>query len=321
MTLTRSTLPQRSPMPFIVPCTCVAPARTAASVFATASSQSLWQWMPISHDKFARARVGDHLGDLARACVPPLVSQRMTTAGTGTRPRLAASAGRTRGWPGSRRRSARRRRTPRGPATLQYATESAIIRRFSSSVVPSTLVTCKSHVLPTMVTTGVSASSSAFRHGVVLRRRVLPPGHAEGDDLRVLQGQLAHRLEVLEVLGVRERIAALDEIDAQFVEPAGEQQLVLQGEVDALALAAVAKCGVVDGDAAHGVVLATGGVGKKKPRSVCSGVAESLTFDPVHPVVTTTATTARTPCAMRITIAAGVVWVNGNTMILPQIGI
>ena len=43
---TRSTLPQRSPMPLIVPCTCVAPSRTAARVLATARSQSLWVWMP-----------------------------------------------------------------------------------------------------------------------------------------------------------------------------------------------------------------------------------------------------------------------------------
>ncbi len=46
MTEIRSALPQRSPKPLIVPCTCTAPASTPASELATASSQSLWQWMP-----------------------------------------------------------------------------------------------------------------------------------------------------------------------------------------------------------------------------------------------------------------------------------
>ena len=36
-------MPQRSPMPLIVPCTCVGPGATAASVLATARSQSLWR--------------------------------------------------------------------------------------------------------------------------------------------------------------------------------------------------------------------------------------------------------------------------------------
>ena len=56
--------------------------------------------------------------------------------------------------------------------------ESAIIRVFSSRVVPRTSVTWKSHVLPTMVTTGVFASSSAFRHvsvsGGLFFFRVIP---------------------------------------------------------------------------------------------------------------------------------------------------
>ena len=46
MIATRLALPVRSPMPFIVACTCVAPSATAASVLATPHSRSLWQWMP-----------------------------------------------------------------------------------------------------------------------------------------------------------------------------------------------------------------------------------------------------------------------------------
>ena len=39
-------VPQRSPRPLSVPCTCRAPARTAARELATAFSVSLWAWMP-----------------------------------------------------------------------------------------------------------------------------------------------------------------------------------------------------------------------------------------------------------------------------------
>ena len=46
ITVSRSALPTRSPMPLTVPCTCVAPACTAVSVLATAHPESLWQWMP-----------------------------------------------------------------------------------------------------------------------------------------------------------------------------------------------------------------------------------------------------------------------------------
>ena len=43
---TRLALPQRSPSPLSVPWICRAPARTAASEFATACSVSLCAWMP-----------------------------------------------------------------------------------------------------------------------------------------------------------------------------------------------------------------------------------------------------------------------------------
>ena len=48
MIVMRFALPVRSPMPLIVPCTCVAPASTAMSVLATAQPPSSWQWMPIA---------------------------------------------------------------------------------------------------------------------------------------------------------------------------------------------------------------------------------------------------------------------------------
>ena len=54
MIVMRFALPVRSPMPLIVPCTCVAPASTAISELATAQPPSLWQWMPIATPGSAR---------------------------------------------------------------------------------------------------------------------------------------------------------------------------------------------------------------------------------------------------------------------------
>ena len=57
-------------------------------------------------------------------------------------------------------------------------------------------------------------------------RRVMPKAAI----LACSQRQLADCLKILEVLGIGERIAAFDVVDAEFIEPAREQQLVLQGE-------------------------------------------------------------------------------------------
>src|SRR5947208_1673036 len=75
--------------------------------------------------------------------------------------------------------------------------------------------------------------------------------HAEGANLGVLERQSADFAEILEVLGIGERITPLDEIDAEFIEAARDEQLVLQREVDPLPLAAVAQRRVVDLDAWH----------------------------------------------------------------------
>src|SRR5437660_1188780 len=134
---TRSALPQRSPMPLIVPCTWIAPTVIAASGLAVATSQSLWRWMP---------------------------------SGAPGRPCLSFAA-----------------------------------------------------------------------------------RHAEGGDLSVFERQLADLLKMLEVLGIGERVAALDVVEGKLIKAARDEQLVLQREVDALALTAVAQGGVVDLDACHAV--------------------------------------------------------------------
>ena len=87
---------------------------------------------------------------------------------------------------------------------------------------------------------------------IVLGGDVAAPGHAEGGDLGVLQIQVAHRAEIGSILGVGKRIAPLDIVKSRFVEPRRDEQLVLKREIDSLALAAVAQCGVVNEDSRHG---------------------------------------------------------------------
>src|SRR5262245_58348205 len=71
---------------------------------------------------------------------------------------------------------------------------------------------------------------------------------AERRELRGLPALLASLREELDVLGVRARPAALDEREAELVEHPGDAQLVGQGERDVLAMGAVAKGRVVEGD-------------------------------------------------------------------------
>ena len=78
MTANRSALPVRSPYPLAVHCAWVAPASTAAMVFATAHAVSSWQWMP------RRAPPVRSFTSVTTAVIrlgrqPPLVSHRTLT--------------------------------------------------------------------------------------------------------------------------------------------------------------------------------------------------------------------------------------------------
>ena len=64
MTVVRSALPQRSPIPFSVPWIWRAPALTAASEFATAWPVSLCAWMPSRARREARRDLGHDRLDL-----------------------------------------------------------------------------------------------------------------------------------------------------------------------------------------------------------------------------------------------------------------
>ena len=73
----RLALPQRSPMPFSVPWICRAPARTAASEFATACSVSLCAWMPTLAPGTCLT-TSPTMRSTSCGSVPPLVSHSTT---------------------------------------------------------------------------------------------------------------------------------------------------------------------------------------------------------------------------------------------------
>ena len=77
-TVRMSALPVRSPYPFTVPCTWLAPASIAASELATAQPVSLWQWMPSR--ALVEARTSATTSCTCGGSIPPLVSQRATTS-------------------------------------------------------------------------------------------------------------------------------------------------------------------------------------------------------------------------------------------------
>src|SRR2546427_38675 len=155
---TRLALPQRSPNPFIVPCTCPTPSATAASELATAHSASLWTWMPSG--VFTCFVTTWRTATRSGGSVPPFVSHstsQWAPAASADR-RVASAYSRFRRKPSKKCSASNITSSIRG---RRKAIVSAIIFKFSSSVVESAWVTWKSHDLPTIVATGAPASSSA----------------------------------------------------------------------------------------------------------------------------------------------------------------
>ena len=100
---------------------------------------------------------------------------------------------------------------------------------------------------------GRSTGSQERRQALVLlHRRAFAPGHAERTDPGAGGGLLGDPLEVVGVLRVRRRIAPLDVVEAEAIQPPRQQELVLEGETDSLALGAVAQGRVVDLNSTHG---------------------------------------------------------------------
>ena len=244
-TETRSALPVRSPYPLRVPCTWVAPASTAASVLATAQPVSLWQWMPTRTPVVASTSSHD-VADPARAAC----RRWCRRARPPRRPRRTPSAApraRSRGWRGSRRRSARRRGTPAAPRR-------AGARRCRGPSRGSPRAWCAARARRAGRATSRPASPprrrcrAARRPAGRRRPRRRPAGWRRRPRACACRRSSSSRgaAEELGVLGVGARPAALDVADAEPVELARDRQLVGDGEVQPLLLRAVAQRRVVD---------------------------------------------------------------------------
>ena len=83
---------------------------------------------------------------------------------------------------------------------------------------------------------------------VLLHAHAAAAGHAKGGDLRVLPGALRGLREEGLVPRIRPRPAALDVVDAEFIELLGDANLIEHAERNARPLRAVAEGGVVDRD-------------------------------------------------------------------------
>ena len=162
--------------------------------------------------------------------------------------------------------------------------------RFSCGVAPRTSVTCSSHDLPKIVTTGVSAATSSRRFGSSAGAVRAMAGRPERGELRGLPAHRPRGREELDVLGVGARPAALDVGHPVLVEHPRDAQLVGERERDVLALRAVAQGRVVEDDRA---IARDGHAG--------TPAAERLDRRPSRtPVVpTTTSPSSRSPASAR----------------------
>ena len=246
MIVTRFALPVRSPMPLIVPCTCVAPASTAVSVLATAQPESSWVWIPsgdagqrfaddrergadlrrqraavgVAQHEPLGARVGgraqavERVAGVEREAVEEVLGveqHALARADAGRRPSRRSS----RGSPRARRARPSRRAAPRPCRRACRPARSESARTRSPS------------------------SCSA--------RDVAPARHPEGDDLggaRAARPASSSNSSLL--LRVRRREAGLDHVHAELVERVHDAQLLLGGERQAAAAHAVAQGGVVE---------------------------------------------------------------------------
>ena len=162
---TRFAFPQRSPYPLIVPWTMSAPAATPSRVLATASSQSLWQWMPTPADWSTSAsarRTACTPSRISPGRLPPLVSHSTIQLA----PARAASRQTSIAYSESRAKPSKKcsasKITSFPPAT-PCATDSRTIARFSFGVVCRTLLTCHVSLFPTSVHAGAPLRASALR--------------------------------------------------------------------------------------------------------------------------------------------------------------
>ena len=203
---------------------------------------------PLAGDAGGDHRGGDRARPRPAACrrwcrrAPPSARRR--------RARPGGRRARSRGWPSSRRRSARRRRSPRGPAPPGGATD----WRDVGEVLLERDVEGGADVEVVRLADEADDRGAGVHHRrqhVVVRRRPAGAlGHAEGGEAGAAERRGGG--EEGAVGGVGAGPAALDVVEAEGVEGLGDAELVLDGEVDALALLAVAEGGVEEGRGARG---------------------------------------------------------------------
>ena len=174
--VTRFAFPVRSPIPLIVPCTCVAPACTATIVFATPHPVSSWVCMPNAVFGI-RSRTVLTASLTSNGSDPPFVSHSTTRSA----PASAAARRHSSAYFSSSRYPSKKcsaSKMTRLPCATRCAIDSPIIARFSARVTFSTVSACAAELLPTSVTTGTNDSASTRNPSSCAasfpRRRVIP---------------------------------------------------------------------------------------------------------------------------------------------------
>ena len=153
----KSAFPARSPYPLMHPWTWVAPASTAAKLFATAHPLSLWKWTPSTHEVLART--SETTWDAPAGSIPPFVSHSTSASA----PEVSAASRRAREKSRSSAKPSKKcsaSRKTRNPCSRSTRTESVTIATASSGVVRSVSRTWPAADLATMQAMPVPALSS-----------------------------------------------------------------------------------------------------------------------------------------------------------------
>ena len=260
---TRLALPVRSPTPFIVPWTCVAPARDRGERVRHAALGVV-----VAVDRDARA-VADG-GDDGRGRQRDLVGQRRAV-GVAEGDRVGA-------------RVDRGRQAGPGVALVVAPGVEEVLGVVDDALAGGgqegdgladhrqVLLARDAHDLLEVQAPGLADDRRDGREGRGERLQALvlggggvaAPGHPEGGDLRAREGLLGQQLEELELLGVRRREAGLDHPDAEGVERAGDADLLGGREVDPRSLHPIAQGRVVELD--HAGCSAGTGTGSSHSR-------------------------------------------------------
>src|SRR5579863_3435498 len=159
------------------PCTCVAPARTAARELATAQPESLWKCTPTCVSNSVTMRLT--MRSASCGSVPPLVSHSTSVSAP-----ASAAARNTRsensGFSPYPSKKCSASKNTRSPCERRNSTDSAAIATASSSVVRSASVACSCEAFHDAHRFGVGLHQVP-QHLVVLRPHPGTPGRAEGD--------------------------------------------------------------------------------------------------------------------------------------------